>query len=144
MQKIFYVFVIIWIILTVSFLGQKDNNVCKINIQNKMWIIELAKSPEEHKKWLMWREILCSRCGMLFLFNGAQSRTFWMKDTLIPLNIYFYDEKWDFIDGVQNMLPEKYTQYPMQYTSRPAKYVLEIGNQWEPFSPEFFNPKECL
>lgn len=57
--------------------------------------IEVADSPELHAKGLMNRESLADDAGMLFLFFQDGEGGFWMKDTLIPLSIAFFDR-----DGV--------------------------------------------
>lgn len=71
---------------------------------------------------------------MLFVFEREEQQAFWMKDTLIPLDMYFYDTNGQLVDGVLNMRPEYETFEPMQYRSKkPAKYVIEIrhGNSWD-------------
>ncbi len=49
---------------------------------------------------------LCQTCGMVFAFPEKQPLNFWMKNTLIPLDIYFYDETGKLVDLVKNMRPE--------------------------------------
>jgi len=44
----------------------------------------------------------------------------------------------------ENMRPEKETEYPMDYTSQPARYVIEVPAGSRFFEPEKFNPQECL
>lgn len=58
--------------------------------------------------------------------------------------MYFYDGDWKLVDSVKNMRPEKETMETMQYTSRPAQYVLEVNAGSRLFQPEAFDPKECL
>lgn len=53
--------------------------------------VELAVSGREQEKGLMFRENLADDAGMLFLFRGLDKRTFWMKNTLIPLDIIFLE-----------------------------------------------------
>ncbi|MFB6182833.1 MAG: DUF192 domain-containing protein, partial [Candidatus Nanohaloarchaea archaeon] len=54
--------------------------------------LEIADTREERKKGLMFRKSLKNNHGMLFIFNKSANRTFWMKNTYIPLNIIFINE----------------------------------------------------
>jgi uncharacterized protein len=53
--------------------------------------VEVAETPEQRRFGLMFRESLEKRSGMVFLFFETTSGSFWMKDTLIPLSIAFFD-----------------------------------------------------
>lgn len=63
---------------------------------------------------------------MLFVFDHEEPQTFWMKDTLIPLDMYFYDKNGNLVDKALNMRPEGETKDPMLYNSKvPSQYVVE-------------------
>jgi len=64
---------------TVKFIGSKDALVQ----------LEVASTPEEKSKGLMNVSSLPENHGMVFTFRPAQKVTFWMKDTLIPLDMIF-------------------------------------------------------
>jgi uncharacterized membrane protein (UPF0127 family) len=51
--------------------------------------VEVADTPESLTRGLMFRENLPKKQGMLFLFNTDSEKSFWMKNTLIPLDIIF-------------------------------------------------------
>lgn len=56
-------------------------------------VVEVADTDEERRRGLMGRERLAPNDGMAFVFDEAVSSGFWMKDTLIPLSIAFWDEE---------------------------------------------------
>jgi uncharacterized membrane protein (UPF0127 family) len=51
--------------------------------------VELARSPEQQQQGLMFRRSLAADAGMLFDFGDTRPATFWMKNTLIPLDMLF-------------------------------------------------------
>jgi hypothetical protein len=55
----------------------------------RRFTIELAISPPQHQQGLMYRQSLAPDAGMLFVFPRTQTATFWMKNTLIPLDMLF-------------------------------------------------------
>jgi uncharacterized protein len=54
--------------------------------------LEVAETPEQRAFGLMFRESLPPDAGMVFLFPGATTGGFFMKNTLIPLSIAFFDQ----------------------------------------------------
>lgn len=59
--------------------------------QKEIWV-EVAKTPEERAYGLMGRKHLAKDEGMLFIFDTEDYHGFWMKNTLIPLSIAFFDK----------------------------------------------------
>jgi len=55
--------------------------------------IEVADTPKMRAEGLMFRESLPASGGMLFVYEKPEHATFWMKNTLIPLDIIFFDFK---------------------------------------------------
>ena len=61
----------------------------QVQIKGQRIELEVAETPEQLERGLMHRTELASDRGMLFLFETARPLNFWMKDTLIPLDIVF-------------------------------------------------------
>jgi uncharacterized protein len=55
--------------------------------------VEVADDPDEQSKGLMFREKMAMSAGMLFVFPQEKHATFWMKNTLLPLDMIFADAK---------------------------------------------------
>lgn len=128
--------IVIILVVGIFFWTKKKDTSCVIPTDEGTWTLEIADTDAEREKWLMNRDTLCDHCGMLFVFPDEEPRTFWMKNTLIPLDIYFYDADGKLVDQVLNMRPEKETGTPIIYASRSAKYAVEV-NTWAIFTEQF-------
>jgi uncharacterized protein len=69
--------------------GQKLSETAQISIRGQTIRLEVAKTQEEHSIGLMNRTNLAKDRGMLFLFANPSPVRFWMKNTLIPLDMIF-------------------------------------------------------
>ena len=88
---------------------------------------EFAKTPEELEVGLMNRPSLPKNSGMLFIFPDETNRSFWMKNTLIPLDIIFISSKGR-VNEMTTLSPCQETAICQSYNSKtPAQYVLEIN-----------------
>ena len=85
--------------------------------------VEIADAPDEQQTGLMGRPALAEDSGMLFVFNDEQQRSFWMRDTLIPLSIAFIDSQGRIVD-IQDMQPLDETPH---LSAAPAQYALEVN-----------------
>jgi uncharacterized membrane protein (UPF0127 family) len=91
--------------------------------------LQVADSPDEREKGLMHRRDLPGDEGMLFVYNDSQTRSFWMKNTYIPLDIIFLNSTRHVIN-VETARPEPDTpdEQLTRYTSEePAQYVIEVN-----------------
>ena len=89
--------------------------------------IEIAKTPAEREKGLMFRNALSESDGMLFVFDKEEKLNFWMKNTFIPLDIAYISEK-GIINEIYYMAPVDTSKI---YSSvKPAMYALEVNAGW--------------
>ena len=86
--------------------------------------VELAVTPRQQAYGLMHVANLPAAAGMLFIFKGERQRSFWMKNTLIPLDILFFDRGGGFVSAAQNAVPHSLES---RLSAGPARYVLEIN-----------------
>jgi|6_EtaG_2_1085325.scaffolds.fasta_scaffold50976_2 hypothetical protein len=87
---------------------------------------ELAASDSQRTAGLMFRNHLPQGEGMLFIFPGPMQQSFWMKNTKIPLDIAFADEK-GMILNIEAGIPGS----PRKMLSRgPSMYVIEVPAGW--------------
>jgi uncharacterized protein len=86
--------------------------------------VELATSEPQRERGLMYRNHLDPDAGMLFVFEREAPLTFWMKNTLIPLDMIFISGKRRIVGVVENAVPETETPRRVEGLSR---YVLEIA-----------------
>ena len=89
--------------------------------------VEFAKTPKELEVGLMNRASLPKNSGMLFIFPDETNRSFWMKNTLIPLDVIFISSKGR-VNEMTTLNPCQETEICQSYNSKtPAQYVLEIN-----------------
>ncbi len=86
--------------------------------------VEVADDAKERSQGLMHRESMATGAGMLFVYERPQSVSFWMRNTLIPLDMIFMD-----VTGVVTRIHEN--AVPLDETGIPGgdgvQYVLEIN-----------------
>jgi uncharacterized protein len=87
--------------------------------------VEVADTDAERQTGLMGRTVLPEDAGMLFVFEGEQALSFWMKDTLIPLSIAYIDTEGRIVD-IQEMQPLD-DVLPHYVSAEPAQYALEVN-----------------
>ncbi len=94
--------------------------------------VEIADDIFEVTRGLMYRTELAEDQGMLFVFSDEQQRSFWMKNTFIPLSIAYIDSEGRIVD-IQKMEPVNNGQnvpdaeLPRYVSAEPAMYALEVN-----------------
>jgi uncharacterized membrane protein (UPF0127 family) len=86
--------------------------------------IEIANTDYEIQTGLMYRESMEENQGMLFVFEDARQRFFYMKNTKIPLDIIYIDTNKKIVSFQKNAKPFNEASLP---SNVPAKYVLEVN-----------------
>lgn len=95
---------------------------CKITIGNKSYQVSLAETEEEQMKGLQGVHTLPEDEGVLFVFEEPGDVGFWMKDTLIPLDIIYINDD-DEVIAVEQGVPGDETI--LEHSD--VKYVLEVN-----------------
>ena len=99
------------------FLDGTERELCRFKV-------ELAVTPEEQSRGLMFRKDLRPDSGMLFVNSGDEIRFFWMKNTYIPLDILFINSRNEVKHVHYGAKPFDETSISSQY---PVQYVLEVN-----------------
>jgi uncharacterized protein len=89
--------------------------------------VEIAATHDARTRGLMWRRELADGKGMLFIFKQQQPLTFWMKNTLIPLDMLFIDADLKIVGVVENAEPKTFTS---RGVPGPSMFVLEVPAGW--------------
>ncbi len=86
--------------------------------------VELAVTPQQRARGLMFREEMAPDAGMIFLFDREAPRAFWMKNTYLPLDILFIDRAGRIVSIARDTVPLSETPIP---SDAPAMAVLELN-----------------
>ncbi len=86
--------------------------------------IEIAASEYETQTGLMYRKSMEQEQGMLFITEKMRKQSFYMKNTLIPLDIIYIDDALRIVSIQENAKPLDETPLP---SGVPAQYTLEIN-----------------
>lgn len=88
--------------------------------------VEIADTPALRERGLMQRDSLPDDAGMLFVYADEQVRSFWMRNTKIPLDIAFIDRNGSIV-SIEQMQPQTDAN---TVSSSPAMYALEMNQGW--------------
>ena len=97
-----------------------------MQVGSKSIEVEIADELHERQRGLMYRKTMDVDHGMLFVYPEAEPRSFWMKNTYIPLSIAYIDTDC-LIVHIAKMMPLTTKGVPSIY---PAQYVLEMNQGW--------------
>ncbi len=89
--------------------------------------VEVARNDATRMRGLMFRREMADDHGMIFVFHEAAHQTFWMHNTLIPLDMIFIRPDRTILGIVRNATPE--TDDPRDVPGD-SQYVLEVNGGW--------------
>lgn len=104
-------------------INNKESNLVDITIGDKKYKVEIADTLEKQEKGLMGRESLPEDQGMLFVYDEPQDLSYWMKNTLISLDIIFIDDDMEVVSVKQG---QPMSEEPI--TEDDVQYVLEVNS----------------
>lgn len=115
--------------LLILLLTACQQNQNRVTLKGQSFVVELADDNNSRAMGLMFRKEMADDAGMLFIFPDVYLRAFWMKNTLIPLDILYFDENRILVSISEKTPPCKNTttRCPNYPSAKPAKYVLEIN-----------------
>lgn len=99
-----------------------------VELRGQRFTVEVADDHDERARGLMFREQLADGTGMLFVHDAPRPLAYWMKNTKIPLDIFYFDASRKLVSVSRNVPPcslgDRCPPYP---SAGPALYVLELN-----------------
>ncbi|GAB2663879.1 DUF192 domain-containing protein [Arenimonas aestuarii] len=99
-----------------------------VELNGQRFEVEVADDHAERNRGLMFRESLADGTGMLFVHDAERPLAYWMKNTKIPLDIFYFDASRRLVSVSRGVPPCSLGDRCPSYPSRgPAQYVLELN-----------------
>ena len=99
-----------------------------VELKGQRFTVEVADDGPERNRGLMYRDQLADGTGMLFLHDIEEPLAYWMKNTRIPLDIFYFDASRKLVSVSRGVpacsLGDRCPPYP---SAGPALYVLELN-----------------
>ena len=124
-----FVLVILLLMLKQQTVVQTDKYITKACFKQQCFNVKVLDNDEERTKGLMYVNNLTENSGMLFIFPNEDEYSFWMKDTLIPLDIVWIDNDFKVVSIKENAIPCNENPCEVYAPNSNAKYVLEINSE---------------
>lgn len=86
--------------------------------------VEVADTDPEKEQGLMYRDTMAENRGMLFLMGTEDTQSFWMKNTIISLDILYVNSERRIVSIHKNTKPYSLEQI---ISAKPAMYVVEVN-----------------
>jgi uncharacterized protein len=89
--------------------------------------VEIADTTPSRTRGMMWRTSVPDATGMLFIFPHEEEHHFWMRNTLVPLDMLFLDRAGQVVGIIAQAEPQSLDS---RSVGRPSVYVLEVAGGW--------------
>jgi uncharacterized protein len=89
--------------------------------------VEVADTSPSRTRGMMWRASVAPGTGMLFIFADEEEHQFWMRNTLVPLDMVFLDKTGAVVGILAQAEPQTLDR---RSVGRPSVYVLEVAGGW--------------
>ena len=110
------------------------SNTIEIRLDASRYRVELATTPVQRRRGLMFRKKLEAEEGMLFVYPATGDHRIWMKNTLIPLQVIWIDEEFRVI-SIQRLEPCTILNCKIYGAQKPARYILELSDHEHNIKP---------
>lgn len=131
MAKNIFLGIIIFLILSGFFIlyWPQPFKKTEIQIKNKKFILEIAKTISQKTRGLSKRVSLCDNCGMIFIYENENFYPFWMKDTLIPLDMIWLNNSNEIVSiyTAQTEINIPLTKLTIYKNNKPANKIIELN-----------------
>ena len=97
-----------------------------VELRGQQFSVELATNDAGRERGLMARTTLAADHGMLFVFATSAQQAFWMKNTLIALDILYFNDARKLVSVQRDVSPCTADPCPLYPSAEAARYVLEL------------------
>ena len=128
-MRIIFLFLIVFFSSTKTSFSQLNskNEIITIAVDGKPLLVEIADTSSKRQTGLMFRKKLGENEGILFIFPRTDYLSFWMKNTLIPLSLAYFNEDRRLTE-LHDMIPQQTRE--VYNSSEKVIYALEVNQGW--------------
>ena len=126
MKKIGFALSVLMVAVMIQSCAQQ-NESDQVCIKDNCVNVEIVRNEEDRRWGLMERDSLEADAGMLFIFDQSGVYPFWMKDTLIPLDIIWMDYARNVVYIAEDVPPCEEDPCLSYNPDKEALYVLEVN-----------------
>jgi len=114
------------IFIAALFLSASNTATRQVCFSSACISAEVADTPERRAQGLMFRDSLPEDSGMLFIFETESLHPFWMKNTLIPLDMIWIDSELKIVH-IEYAVPCTASECETYGPGSPSKYIIEVN-----------------